>query len=99
MAGAFGRRRSLRERRPRVSATGARQPIASGIALGLCLLAGVTRSAVWLVLPILVVALMGITHPPVEDDEEPLDFGRTLVALLCVAVFLVCFSLTPIRMV
>jgi membrane-associated protease RseP (regulator of RpoE activity) len=81
------------------AAVGRRQPIASGIALALCIVAGVTHSAVWLVLPILVTAVMGITHPPVDDDDEPLDFGRTLVALFCVAVFLVCFSLTPIRMV
>jgi membrane-associated protease RseP (regulator of RpoE activity) len=81
------------------AAVGRRQPIASGIALALCVLAGVTSSAVWLVLPLLVTALMGIKHPPVEDDDEALDFGRTLVALFCVAVFLVCFSLTPIRMV
>ncbi len=81
------------------AALGKRQPIASGVALALCVLAGVTSSAVWLVLPLVVAAVTGIAHPPVDDDDEPLDFGRTLVALLCVAVFLVCFSLTPIRMI
>lgn len=81
------------------AAVGKRQPIVSGVALGLCVLAGVTRSAVWIVLPLIVVALMGLKHPPVEDDDAPLDFGRTLVALFCVAVFLVCFCLTPIRMI
>ncbi len=81
------------------AALGRRQPIVSAVALGLCVLAGVTRSSVWLVLPLLVALLMGIRHPPVEDDDAPLDFGRTLVALLCVAVFLVSFSLTPIRFV
>jgi membrane-associated protease RseP (regulator of RpoE activity) len=81
------------------AALGRRQPIASAIALALCVVAGVTASPVWLVLPLVVVALMGIRHPPVEDDDEPLDFARTLVALLCVAVFLVSFSLTPIRMI
>ena len=78
------------------AAVGRRQPIASGIALALCVVAGVTHSAVWLVLPVAIVVIFGLAHPPVEDDDEPLDFGRTLVALLCVAVFLVCFSLTPI---
>ncbi len=81
------------------AAVGRRQPVVSGIALALCVVAGVTHSAVWLVLPLVVTVVMGITHPPVEDDDEPLDFGRTLVALFCVAVFLVCFSLTPIRIV
>jgi hypothetical protein len=40
---------------------------------------------------------MGLAHPPVDDDDAPLDFGRQLVALACVAVFLLCFSLSPIR--
>jgi membrane-associated protease RseP (regulator of RpoE activity) len=81
------------------AAVGRRQPIASGIALALCIVAGVTHSAVWLVLPVAIVVVAGLAHPPVEDDDQPLDFARTLVALLCVAVFLVCFSLTPIRIV
>ncbi|HEY1434743.1 MAG TPA: site-2 protease family protein [Thermoanaerobaculia bacterium] len=81
------------------AAVGKRQPIVSAAALGLCVLAGVTSSAVWLVLPLIVVAFTGLKHPPVEDDEQPLDFGRTLIALFCVAVFLVCFSLSPIRVV
>jgi membrane-associated protease RseP (regulator of RpoE activity) len=78
------------------AAVGRRQPIASAIALALCVVAGVTHSAVWLVLPVAIVVVAGLAHPPVEDDDQPLDFGRTLIALLCVAVFLVCFSLTPI---
>ena len=81
------------------AAVGKRQPIVSAVALVLCVVAGVTRSTVWLVLPLLVAAIMGIRHPPVDDDDAPLDFGRTLIALLCVAVFLVCFSLTPISVV
>ncbi|HYX19978.1 MAG TPA: site-2 protease family protein [Thermoanaerobaculia bacterium] len=81
------------------AAVGRRQPIASGIALALCIVAGVTHSAVWLVLPVAIVVVAGLAHPPVEDDDQPLDFARMLVALLCVAVFLVCFSLTPIRIV
>ena len=80
------------------AALGRRQPIASGIALALCVVAGVTHSAVWLVLPVAIVVFTGLVHPPVEDDDAPLDFGRMLVAFLCVAVFLVCFCLTPIRM-
>jgi membrane-associated protease RseP (regulator of RpoE activity) len=81
------------------AAAGRRQPIFSAVALVLCVIAGLTRSAVWLVLPLVVALVMGIAHPPVDDDDEPLGFGRTMIALLCVAVFLVCFSLTPIRMI
>jgi membrane-associated protease RseP (regulator of RpoE activity) len=79
------------------AAAGRRQPMVSAIALGLCVVAGITRSTVWLVLPLAVTVLMGLKHPPVPDDDAPLDFGRTLIALLCVAVFLVSFCLTPIR--
>ena len=79
------------------AAAGKLQPRLSLLALGLCLVAGIAGSPVWIVLPLLMSLVMGVSHPPVEDDDEPLDFGRQLVALLCVAVFLVCFSLTPIR--
>jgi len=40
---------------------------------------------------------MGLVHPPVEDDDQPLDFGRTLIALACVGIFLVSFTLNPIH--
>lgn len=81
------------------AAVGRMQPRVSMVVLALCVVAGITSSLVWLVLPLLMTLLMGIAHPPVEDDDEPLDFGRTLVALFCVAVFLLCFSLAPIRVV
>ncbi len=79
------------------AATGKRQPLFSAIVLALALGAGIAGSAVWAVFAFVAVAIMGIRHPPVDDDAAPLDFGRTLVALLCVAVFLVCFSLVPIK--
>ena len=81
------------------AAVGRRQPLVSGVALALCVVAGIRYSAVWLVLPVVIVVFTGLVHPPVEDDGQPLDFGRMLVALLCVAVFLVCFCLMPIRIV
>jgi membrane-associated protease RseP (regulator of RpoE activity) len=79
------------------AATGKLQPRASAVVLVLCVIAGITSSPVWLVLPLLMTAVMGLAHPPVDDDDAPLGFGRTLVALACVAVFLLCFSLSPIR--
>ena len=78
------------------AATGKIQPRVSAVVLGLCVVAGVTWSLVWLVLPLLMSFVMGLAHPPVEDDDEPLDFGRKLIGLVCVAVFLLCFSRTPI---
>ena len=50
-----------------------------------------------MIVPLLVTLIMGLVHPPPDDDDAPLDFGRTLVALFCVAIFLLGFSLTPIR--
>ena len=79
------------------AATGKLQPRVSAVILALCVVAGITSSAVWLVLPLLMTAVMGLAHPPVDDDDAPLDFGRQLVALACIAVFLLCFSLSPIK--
>lgn len=76
---------------------GRRQPWAAGAVVALAIAATFAGSPLWLVFSVLVVALTGFSHPPVENDDEPLDFGRALVALLCVAVFLLCVSLTPIR--
>ena len=78
---------------------GRRQPLVSGTAAALCIVAGIVGSPVWAFFAVVALAIMGLSHPPVEDDDQPLDFGRTLIALLCVAVFLLCFSLTPIRAV
>jgi len=81
------------------AAVGKRQPILSAIVAGLCVVAGIAGpagSAVWAVFAVFALAIMGIAHPPVDDDAEPLDFGRMLIALACAAVFLLCFSLAPI---
>jgi membrane-associated protease RseP (regulator of RpoE activity) len=79
------------------AAAGKRQPLVSGIVLVLAVATGFGGSAIWAVFSVVVVVIMGLSHPPVDDDAEPLDFGRTLVALLCVGIFLVCFTLSPIH--
>ncbi|MFY9553074.1 MAG: site-2 protease family protein [Thermoanaerobaculia bacterium] len=76
---------------------GRRQPFAAGAALALAIAGAFVGPPIWLVFSAFAVLLTGFVHPPMPDDGEPLGFGRTLVALLCVAVFLVCFSLAPIR--
>jgi membrane-associated protease RseP (regulator of RpoE activity) len=81
------------------AAAGKRQPIVSAAVLVLAIVAGIVGSAVWAVFAVIVVALMGLAHPPVEDDDQPLDFGRTLVGLFGIAVFLLCFTLSPIRQI
>lgn len=78
------------------AAVGRRQPIVSGVVAVLCVAAGIVGSGVWAVFAILALAIMGLRHPPVDDDDALLDFPRVLVALGCAAVFLLCFSLVPI---
>jgi membrane-associated protease RseP (regulator of RpoE activity) len=79
------------------AAVGKRQPLVSGIVLALCVAAGIAGSIIWLIFPAAVVLIMGLVHPPVEDDDAPLDFGRTLIALGCVAIFLMSFTLSPVH--
>ncbi|MEP6993408.1 MAG: site-2 protease family protein [Acidobacteriota bacterium] len=74
-----------------------RQPVVSAIVAVLAVAAGILGSAIWAVFAVVALAVMGLAHPPVDDDDGPLDFGRTLIALTCVAVFLLCFSLEPIQ--
>ena len=75
---------------------GRRQPIVSVIVLALAAASGFAGPT-WIVFAAIVAIFIGVRHPPVDNDDEPLDFGRVLVALLCVAVFLLCFTLVPVR--
>lgn len=45
---------------------------------------------------ILLFVMLRVPHPQAEDEREPLGGARTLVALLTLAVFLLCFVLFPI---
>ena len=76
---------------------GKRQPFAAGAAAALAVAGAFLGPPVWLVFSGFVVLFMGFRHPPMPDDDEPLGFGRKLVALGCIGVFLLCFSLAPFR--
>jgi membrane-associated protease RseP (regulator of RpoE activity) len=80
------------------AALGRRQPIAS---YGVLLLAAlsVTRGPIWAFFSFFTALFLGVAHPPVENDDEPLPFAHQLIALLCLGVFLLCFSLVPIRVI
>jgi membrane-associated protease RseP (regulator of RpoE activity) len=78
---------------------GRRQPVVSIAVLLLAAAAGLAGSITWVVFALFVTVIMGIAHPPVEDEHAPLDTGRLFLALFCLAIFLLCFSVTPIRMV
>jgi hypothetical protein len=51
----------------------------------------------WAVFAVIAAVFIGIRHPPVENDDEQLGTGRMLVALACLLVFALCFSLAPIQ--
>jgi membrane-associated protease RseP (regulator of RpoE activity) len=77
------------------AAVGRRQPLVSLIVIALAALS-LTRGLTWAVFALVTALLVGIRHPPIEDDDRPLDYGRTLLALACLGVFLLCFTLVPI---
>jgi membrane-associated protease RseP (regulator of RpoE activity) len=78
------------------AAVGRRQPFVS-LAVLVLAVANASRGPTWAIFSLFAALVIGFRHPPVGDEEEPLGFERTLVALACFAVFLLCFSLTPMR--
>ena len=80
------------------AALGRRQPIAS---YGVLLLAALSasRGPIWAFFSLFTALFFGVRHPPVENDDEPLSFAHKMLALLCLAVFLLCFTLLPMRVV
>lgn len=75
---------------------GRRQPLVSTVVLGLAA-ATAFAGPTWIAFAAIVAVFIGVRHPPVENDDEPLDFRRKLIALACVAVFLLSFTLVPVR--
>jgi membrane-associated protease RseP (regulator of RpoE activity) len=75
---------------------GRHQPLVSRLVVILAL-ASAFRGPTWAVFAVIAAVFIGTAHPPVDNDDEPLDFWRWLVALACLIVFLLCFSLVPIR--
>lgn len=73
-----------------------RQPLISGVVLAAAA-ASALIGPVWAFFGLFSALVLGVAHPPAEDEDRPLGAGRTLVALLCLAVFLLCFSPVPIR--
>ena len=78
------------------SVLGRRQPPASLAVLLLALAAALRGGYSWAIFAAIVAGLFGIAHPPVEDDDEPVGTGRLTIALVCLAVFLLCFTMVPL---
>jgi membrane-associated protease RseP (regulator of RpoE activity) len=56
-------------------------------------------SASWLVwtgLMLVMLAVFGRHHPPVPDEDVPLDRTRMILALVALAMFVLCFTPAPI---
>ena len=51
----------------------------------------------WAVLMVTMLLVFGPRHPRTLDDHVPLDSRRRLVALATAAIFVLCFTPTPIR--
>jgi membrane-associated protease RseP (regulator of RpoE activity) len=78
------------------AALGRKQPFVSAIIAALAAAAYFKGGYQWTIFVVIVAVLFGVAHPPVEDDDEPLGTGRLTVALVCLAVFMLCFTLVPI---
>ncbi|HEV8609095.1 MAG TPA: site-2 protease family protein [Thermoanaerobaculia bacterium] len=80
------------------AALGRRQPFASYAVLLFAALSA-SRGPIWAFFSLFTALFLGVRHPPVENDDEPLSFGHKMLALLCLAVFLLCFTLVPMRVI
>lgn len=78
------------------AAVGRRQPAVSLGVLALAVLSTLKGGIAWAIWASVASLLVGIPHPATEDEEEPLGTGRLTIALVCLAVFLLCVTLVPI---
>jgi len=46
-----------------------------------------------------IIAVLGPKHPPVADEDRPLDRRRIIVGWLAIAVFVLCFTPVPVDIV
>ena len=58
------------------------------------------RSASWIVWTVVVTGMLyafGVNHPPVLDEDVPLDATRKVLAVLALVIFALCFTPAPIQ--
>jgi membrane-associated protease RseP (regulator of RpoE activity) len=75
---------------------GARQPAVSRLVV-IGAAATLYWTPTWGFFALLVFAIMGVGHPALDSEEAPLGRARTAAALGCLAIFLLSFSLVPVR--
>jgi membrane-associated protease RseP (regulator of RpoE activity) len=58
------------------------------------------RSASWIVWTVVVTGMLfafGVRHPPVLDEDVPLDGSRKFLAIFALVMFVLCFTPAPIQ--
>jgi membrane-associated protease RseP (regulator of RpoE activity) len=55
-----------------------------------------TSWIVWTVLMVVMLTVFGSRHPPTIDEDVPLDRTRLILALVALAMFVLCFTPAPI---
>ena len=53
---------------------------------------------IW-VITVAIVLWLGLRHPPVWDETEPLDRKRKWLAVVAAAIFLLCFMPVPLTQI
>lgn len=66
-----------------------------GVAIGLTYFS--LSWVVWTVLIIVMLRMFGARHPPVYDEEVPLDRARIALAIAALVIFALCFTPAPIQ--
>ncbi|MHB8054959.1 MAG: site-2 protease family protein [Candidatus Aminicenantales bacterium] len=75
---------------------GSRSRLISKIVMGLLVVLGIFVWAGWLIWFFLLL-IMGLRHPPVWDEIEPLGRKRTIVAALIGVIFILSFIPSPVQ--
>ena len=70
----------------------------SMVMIGVLIVLGILSWPGWFVWAALI-TIIGIWHPPVEDQREPMDSKRRLIAFSALAVFILTFIPTPFYIV
>ena len=58
------------------------------------------RSASWIVWTVMITGMLfafGVRHPPVIDEDVPLDRRRKILAVVALVIFALCFTPAPIQ--
>jgi membrane-associated protease RseP (regulator of RpoE activity) len=65
------------------------------IGVALCLVYFSLSWLVWTVLLLVMLRMFGVRHPPVFDEDVPLDRSRQILAVVALVIFVLCFTPAP----